>query len=118
MGEATILVVVALAVAGVALKVVVPSLTAAGAATMEEVTILPVAAITVAGAAIIGEVIIMAVAATIGEVTIMAEDLIIGEVTGVGVSGSARDGVGLDGVRGGVPRTIHTRTIHTMRHPL
>jgi hypothetical protein len=71
------------------------------------------AAITVAEAAIIEEVTIMAVAAIIGEVTIMAEDLIIAEVTGVEVSGSALDGAGADGLRGGVPRTIRT-----MHHPL
>jgi len=97
-----------LAVPGVALRVPVPSLTAAAPATMEEVTILAVAVV-----AIIGEVIIMAMAAIIGAVTIIAEDLIIMVVTGVEVSGSALDGAGVDGVRGGAPRTIRT-----IRHPL
>ena len=67
----------------------------------------------VAGAAIIGEVSIMAVDLIMEEATIMAEDLIIGEVTGVEVPGSALDGAGVDGVRGGLPRTIRT-----MHHPL
>ena len=71
------------------------------------------AAITVAEAAIIEEATITAVAAIIGEVTIMADALIIGEVTGVEVSGSALDGAGVDGVLGGVPRTIRA-----MHHPL
>jgi len=70
------------------------------------------AAITVAEAAIIEEVTLMAVVAIIGEVT-GVEALIIGEVTGVEVPGSALDGAGVDGVRGGVPRTIRT-----MHHPL
>ena len=78
------------------------------AAIMEEVTILAVAVV-----AIIGEVIIMAMAAIIGAVSIMAEDLIIMVVIGVEVSGSALHGAGLDGVRGGAPRTIRS-----MRHPL
>ena len=55
----------------------------------------------------------VAEAAIIEEVTLMAEALIIGEDTGVEVSGSALDGAGVDGVRGGVPRTIRT-----MRHLL
>ena len=91
---------------------------------MVEVTTLAVVGIAVAGAVIITVVTIMAQAIIIGVVTIladgltigvvtMAEDPTIGEVTGVGVSGSALDGAGLDGVRGGVPHTIRT-----MRHPL
>ena len=85
---------------------------------MEEVTILAVAAITVAVVAIIGEVIIMAGAAIIGAVTIIAEDLIIGEVTGVEVSGSALDGAGLDGgIRGGVPRTMRYPLLLSSRNP-
>ena len=55
----------------------------------------------------------MAEAAIIEEVTLMAVVAIIGEVTGVEVHGSALDGAGVDGVRGGVPRTIRT-----MHHPL
>jgi hypothetical protein len=70
------------------------------------------AAITVVEAAIIEEVTLMAVAAIIGEGTTMVEALIIGEVTGVEVFGSALDGAGVDGVRGGVPRTIRA-----MHHP-
>lgn len=41
---------------------------------------------------------------------------IIEDGAGVGESGSALDGAGVDGVRGGVPPTLPT--IHTMRHPL
>jgi hypothetical protein len=59
---------------------------------------------------------IMAGVAIMVGVTIMAEAAIIGAVTGVEVYGLARDGVGADGVRGGVRRTIPT--IRTMHHPL
>jgi hypothetical protein len=41
---------------------------------------------------------------------------IIEDGAGVGESGSALDGAGVGGLRGGVLRTI--RTIHTMRHLL
>jgi hypothetical protein len=71
-------------------------------AIMVVVAAIMVAAIMVAGT-------IMAVGTTMGE------DLIIMAVTGVGVSGSALDGAGLDGVRGGVLHT--TRTIRIMHHP-
>jgi hypothetical protein len=92
----------------------VPALLVAAPAIMEEVTTLGVAAIIVVMAAIIAEVIIMAEAATIGEVTTLAEDPIATVVTGVEVSGSALDGVGMDGgTRGGMPRTTRI-----MPHPL
>ena len=112
------------------MRMVRAGLAVAEAGLTGEVTILVVAAIIVAVVAIIGGVIIIAAAAimvevttmamadTIGVVTTTAEDLTMGEVTGAEVSGSALDGAGLDGVRGGVPHTIHTRTIHTIPHPL
>jgi len=75
---------------------------------------MPAAAIMAAGIMVVA----ITVLATIMEAaTIMGQDPIMVAVTGVGVSGSAPGGAGLDGgVRGGVLHT--TRTIHIMRHPL
>jgi hypothetical protein len=60
-------------------------------------------------AAVIMVAAIMVVAITVA-ITVVA---IIEDGAGVEESGSALDGAGVDGVRGGVPRTIHT-----MHHPL
>src|SRR5512136_504700 len=72
--------------------------------------------VAIMGVAIMVVVATMVAVTIMGVATIMGEDLIIMAVTGVGASGSALDGAGLDGVRGGVLHT--TRTIRIMRHPL
>jgi hypothetical protein len=69
--------------------------------------------------AVIMAVAIMVVAIMVVAITVVAITVaimvvaIIEDGAGVEDSGSALDGAGVDGVRGGVPRTIHT-----MHHPL